>query len=920
MPPPNSQKVETTLADLAVNLVFERTPALADHYLGFELIPGSQNEENTRAAGLLGFRVGNEDIYIPVLFLSGKIKGTEVIYLKNADVFTSNSKQWVDYLTTSDTGVMGGGATPTAPLQQPSSRGLAVFSRAPGTMGKLGAFFDGAANDFWRKVATSDADWSELGHSSLNLKDVLKGLGKQAYLGFLETLDANPKFLEKVAAMFDLDNEVLISDWPEEKAASDGDAALSGNAKIAARIKESNEPVFLSSKQAEALHREGHISLSSDELEQCFSNGYFIFDKRAEDETTLVLKEDYRHRFESPKESGFYEIINSAGDLQKVLIAHHPFVIEKPTKRMSGCLAMDPESGVYVLPVVGEQIFVRSRFSTEESIWKEKFDKMPSISSMEVGKHYMLISPSMDVSAPFKVNGKTKGENGDFSFNCVTPWEISYRCVPSDTYNCSPVPAGCGDGASMSLRVVDREDESRVVSIGNIIYAPSSWRVIEVFGDSNGLSYDWVVFSTDSEQQKKEKAERDAKRKVYFRILPGNSQTVSSILANKNIHELSVEKTAMDYTISLDREVICRGLKMAALETLIAGVGLSQKSASEIIESSVDQKGTKQWVTLAPHSKSAGIIEMIKEHQQRKELESYGQEAGSAIGGALGGAAGAAAPIVGGALIGRGLGSLAGETTGDPEASQRRARIGKLIGTLGGGLAGALAAPTLSRMGSSVGTEAGRELGRTAGGLVAKAARSESPSDAFERILLHGKSAAGPSLNADGLIYGGMSFPEETQQIGVNESGVAETAPQVLREQIPLNSLEDPSQDWRNMDEANWDKIKQRDIDFLMRVADSGSKSVFETSVINLLLRSNRTSSRVAEWLPDLVSGLDSKARLLLSFYWHSSEFSEDYGKDEMAEFEDVLLDSIKSDGQLILFLKQRAGESSSSNIDAFAG
>ena len=122
------------------------------------------------------------------------------------------------------------------------------------------------------------------------------------------------------------------------------------------------------------------------------------------------------------------------------------------------------------------------------------------------------------------------------------------------------------------------------------------------------------------------------------------------------------------------------------------------------------------------------------------------------------------------------------------------------------------------------------------------------------------------------------------------------------------------------MDEANWDRIKQKDIDFLMRVADSGSKSVFETSVINLLLRSNRTSNRIAEWLPDLVSGLDTKARLLLSFYWHSAEFSQDYGKDEMAEFEDVLLDSIKIDGQLILFLKQRAGESSSSNIDAFAG
>lgn len=781
MPSPN-QKVEATLADLAVNLVFERTPALADHYLGFELIPGTQNEENTRAAGLLGFRVGNEDIYIPVLFLSGKVKGTEVLYLKNADVFTSNSKQWVDYLTTSDTGVMGSGATPNTPIQQPSSKGLAVFSRAPGSLGKLGSFFDGAAADFWQKVASADENWSNIDGGALTLKKVLTGLGKKAYLQFMSTLDEHPKLLEKVANVFDLESEVFIHEWPEEKAAA---AEPSESEKIAAMIEESATPIFLTSQRAEFLHKQGSITLSPPQLEKCFEDGFVIFDKRAEDETTLVLKEDFRHRFSHPQESGFYEIINSGGELERVLIAHSPFTIENPNRRMSGSLVLDPESGVYVLPVLGEQIFVRSRFSVDEAVWKEKFDKMPSISSMEVGKSYMLISPSMDVSAPFKVNGKTKGEKG-YSFNCTTPYEITYRCVqPSSCGFGVPVCASV-DGSPMSLRVVDREDEATVVSIGSITYAPSSWRVAEVYADSNGLQYDYGIYSTDSEDQKKQKAERDKMRKVYFRILPGTSQTVSAVLANKNIHELVVSKTASDYTISVDRKALHRGNKLASFQALVVELGLSQKNASQILDESVNQAGTKVWI-------------------QRKE------------------------------------------------------------------------------------------------GLM-------------------DKSAAGPDMNADGLIYGGMSFPQESPDIGVNLSGVTEVAPQVIREQVPLNNLGDPSQDWRNMDEANWDRIKQKDIDFLMRVADSGSKSVFETSVINLLLRSNRTSNRIAEWLPDLVSGLDTKARLLLSFYWHSAEFSQDYGKDEMAEFEDVLLDSIKIDGQLILFLKQRAGESSSSNIDAFAG
>jgi len=104
---PKSQ-IESTIADLGISLIAERTPALMDHYLGAEMV--SSNEENTRVAALLGFQVGQELLYVPVLFLNGKIKGTEVLYLKNSDTFTSNSKQWVEFLTTKNPGIMGAGA------------------------------------------------------------------------------------------------------------------------------------------------------------------------------------------------------------------------------------------------------------------------------------------------------------------------------------------------------------------------------------------------------------------------------------------------------------------------------------------------------------------------------------------------------------------------------------------------------------------------------------------------------------------------------------------------------------------------------------------------------------------------------------------------------------------------------------------
>lgn len=1016
--PTNNNQVETTLADLAVNLVFERTPGLADHYLGFELVPGSQNEEKTRAAGLLGFRVGNEELYIPVLFLNGKVKGTEVLYLKNADVFTSNSKQWVDYLTTKDTGVMGGGSTPRTPLQQPSAQGLSVFSRAPGSMGKMGEFFNGAAADFWNKVASAD-DWADLATGDgLCLKNVLRAIGKDGYLKFAEFLDNNPPLLAKVAQAFDLEKEVFIEDWPEEKTASVEEQEAELLQKIASFLVEEKGPFFLRPDDIEFLSKEAEFSMTPEQKEQAFTDGFIVLDKRAEDESTLVVKEDYRQRFESPTESGFYEILNSSGSLEKVFVAHQPFMVEDPSKHLMGCLVLDPESGVYVLPVSGEQIFVRSRFSTEEAVWKEKFGKMPSVTSMEPGKSYMLISPSLQVSSPFHVNGKNKTDDG-ISFHCTTPWCIKYRSVPSTSSYGLCVPASSGGSESRSLLIVDREDESKVVMIGNISYVPSSWKVVEVYEESDGLQYDYGNYPTDSEAQKKMQAEKDKKRKVYFRVLPGNSRTLSAVLANKNIHELTIHKSAGDYTVRFDKEILHRGDKIAALEKLIVGLGLSEKNASQLLDEPLNESGSKQWLMAKNASddtrsqfeiKKPGMFESLADPRatgqrvtqhaiaahpeltdalESMPLTAIGAGVGTSVGGALGtgiggfagGAAGVALPAWLGSMAGKAIGAASSD---DKKTQARRERLGKLIGAISGGV---LSLPTgIAGLGAglgagvggvtgalgvgAIGTGAGmigdamnrnkqakavehlaakangviNQIGSAVNGLknkvfppvppatpaapaapkeeVRKAVipkAAESANDAFERILL-GKEAAGPSLNGEGLIYGGMAYPEEDPGVGTNEAGMNEVGPQVLREEIPLNSLSDPSQDWRNMDEANWDKIKNQDLQFLMRVAESGSKPVLETSVINLLLRSNRTSNQIAEWLPDFVNSLDSKCRLLLSFYWHNSDFAEDYGKDEMAEFEDVLLDSIKIDGQLILFLKQRAGESSSSKIDAFAG
>lgn len=1013
MPQSNNQ-IETTLADLAIGQIFERTPGLADHYLGFELVPGSVNEEKTRAAGMLGFRVGNEEIYIPVLFLNGKVKGTEVLYLKNGDVWTSNSKQWVDYLTTRDTGTMGSGATPTHPLQQPMVQNMAVFSRNPAAAAKMAGFeigndgsvvlrdesgssvkiangnleirtpgkIDLHVEGTGLKLASTngnvlEAFWDQISGKTAELecsktmtpKRVLERLGKKAYVEFLEFLDKNPAVLEKMAHFYDLEKELFIHEWPEAKVATIDASTLPQPSlmiispeditKVAEMDKEDAKPEnkgksfferhpwaagaagaaagvgisqgiraygrsrydegFSQGKKASLDAVDEHLamikiaaiqSLTPEQKEECFERGILFIDKRAEAEKTLVVDEDYKTRFSSPTESGFYEVIGKAGTLEKVFVAHQPFLVEDPRTNLFGCLILDPESGVFCLPPIGEQIFVRRPRNTEDEpegkgklddTIKEKIKGMSSVSSMEIGKAYMLVSPSMKVSSPFTVRNKTKS-GGDLSFTCESPWDIKYRSGPGGDRDrrgaCYPVVCSSDDDKA-TLFIVDRgEDEANVVRIGSITHVPSSWKVVEVYPDSLSLRHDWGSYpGASDEESKKREAERKAKQKVYYSIQPGTFETLSGALSERGVHELTLHKSAGQYKVRIEGETFGPMSKIAASAVLVGACGLSHDDAHELLGLTIDEPGIKRWM-MPKEAMSVDIPDNMTPSEaihNMAKVTPTGTGLG-AVGAVAGGLGGLALPIAGGAYLG---GKLLGATTEDEAAARRRKLIGNILGGVAGGY-------FLSKPMGAIGALAGAGAGGF-GGL------------GIDVVTGNVKHGAGPSLNGDNLIYGGMPFPPKDIELGTNQSGVMETQPTTQLSQIPLNSMADPSQDWRNMDEANWDKVKPRDLDFIMRAADSGSKPVFESSILNLLLRTNRTSNQVDEWLPDLVKGLDSKCRLLLLFYWHNADFSEDYGKDEMAEFEDVLLNSIKTDGQLVLFLKQKAGESANANIDAFS-
>lgn len=88
--------------------------------------------------------------------------------------------------------------------------------------------------------------------------------------------------------------------------------------------------------------------------------------------------------------------------------------------------------------------------------------------------------------------------------------------------------------------------------------------------------------------------------------------------------------------------------------------------------------------------------------------------------------------------------------------------------------------------------------------------------------------------------------------------------------------------------------------------ASTGQKDVFDTSMIGSLVKSVRDDSMVDSHLGDLMKGLDKLGRILFSFYWHKDKFEDRYGKKDLPELEDGLRDSFEQLGDLLLFLKQK--------------
>ncbi len=99
---PDDKQVEAAFAEMAYNAVSNKVGVLMKdpHRIGFEVV--HKNDDNTKMLGVHVFRLGMDSkdqiVYVPCIFVNGKVHGTDLLYRVGPKKFAPCTPEWTQFL------------------------------------------------------------------------------------------------------------------------------------------------------------------------------------------------------------------------------------------------------------------------------------------------------------------------------------------------------------------------------------------------------------------------------------------------------------------------------------------------------------------------------------------------------------------------------------------------------------------------------------------------------------------------------------------------------------------------------------------------------------------------------------------------------------------------------------------------------
>lgn len=450
---------EQAFSSLAYAYLRDKAPRLLDYMVGFQLV--DRNEDNTKAEGVFGFKIGTQWLSAPVFFLNGDLKGHELLYMMNNDSFVPLKENWVNYIMSRKPHILGeestrnlrelGGVYPDIrSLSIPPSIGGGKRASDAGWLEQvlpmMAAFKIKAANSLYRGVTVD---------TKLNQKAIASNPYKAALAKYAAAFDLNkvvPTNFDMLTSAYALTQKYpaikqamhkfygadCFSRWGAEvqtKVASVADSIipvsitkpnmpgsllipLEKEAAPVDHIKEGKLRIYVQ----EFVYNQRAPELDDAERERLLFNPVLIKDHRKGEQVSRVYNTQIEAKLTNPSETALYRVLEKPAAFSKMLIAMNG-ISNRGREPLCTVVRLGegtPAADKAWLNAHPTQVFCDQ--ISEKSEWDEWFKSLPDSSKLSENGEYIGIDDRGSCTVPFRI----QSDYGDGRYRVDFLTQIDY--------------------------------------------------------------------------------------------------------------------------------------------------------------------------------------------------------------------------------------------------------------------------------------------------------------------------------------------------------------------------------------------------------------------------------------------------------------------------------------------------------------
>lgn len=593
------QPFESAFSNLAHAYLSDKAPSLLSYEVGFQLV--DKNTESTKAIGVAGFKVGSQWLYAPVFFLNGDLKGHELLYIKNQDMFVPMKENWLNYILNRKPTVLGHGISRDLtqvgvmpPHLSQLSKSPQKYASAPPLFTKLSDWAKApvAAMAYWATTPVS----SEPKYKDIpDLPTFLKEAGRGVIEALVETFRQYPRVKSAFDQFHDLSvvGDAIAAVRVREAEASSTSVLKTGSARCrmtpeglrcyndkpvpkkptgsvlpdpAAAAPVSGEPGDTMGKigavailsYAEVMHSgtqngKGGKGLTAEERKKLLKDKVLVKDERPDHAVSRVYEVQTAMKLRTPDQTGLYDVLVKPGGFEKCLVVLGPY---NNKRRATFCtvVRLDGEGGKTWLNTHPSNVWVKNDYERAEF---EKYVRdLPGVSSLaESEAPVLLINEYGQATCPVEVDGELGGADATKAYDAhfhshAQRGRAKYLPPNDDMPSYDMFGSSCG---SCKLVLTGKEATELRISDGTL-YVPEGFHKLTLkkgYGDGSDEPP----------------------------IRPGDLTDIDNLIGQKTAALKVASTGGGDVSINGERPVP----KLAALSDLILTHGLREKQARTVL-------------------------------------------------------------------------------------------------------------------------------------------------------------------------------------------------------------------------------------------------------------------------------------------------------------------------------------------------